>query len=93
MPYRREISARLQAVVDLSPEPSPRELISVFTDEVIAHLNRILAGKMVAPRNLEELRQALAGKTLTREEAQRLFMEWMDAGRVSEDDDFFRIEE
>ena len=93
MPYRREVSARLGAVVEVSPEPSPREILSVFTDEVISHLNRILAGKMVAPRNLDELRAALAGRTLTREEAEKLFAQWMDAGHVGEDDDFFRIEE
>jgi hypothetical protein len=92
MPYRRELSARLEAVAELSAEPSPREILSVFTEEVLAHLNRILAGKMVAPRNLDELRHSLAGRTLTREEAERLFAEWMASGG-GEDDDLFRIEE
>lgn len=93
MPYRRELSARLEAVAELSAEPSPREILSVLTDEVLSHLNRILAGKTVAPRNLDELRQALAGRTVTREEAQRLFAEWIESGRAGDDDDLFRIEE
>jgi hypothetical protein len=93
LPYRRELSARLEAVADLSPEPSPREIMQVFTDEVISHLNRILAGKMVTPRNLGELRRALQGRTLTKEEAQKLFAQWISGGGETDEEDIFRIEE
>jgi len=93
LPYRRELSARLEAVASLAEEPSPREIMSLFTEEVISHLNRVLAGKTVAPRDLGELRRALAGRTLTKEEAQRLFQQWLCAGGEMDDDDILRIEE
>ncbi|HEY3398080.1 MAG TPA: DUF6079 family protein [Armatimonadota bacterium] len=93
MPYRRDLSARLEAAAELSEEPSPREIMQVFTDEVLSHLNRILAGKMVAPRSLGDLRRALEGRTLTHEEAQRLFSQWMAAGGETDDEDIFRIED
>jgi hypothetical protein len=93
LPYRRELSARLEAVAGLSPEPSPREIMQVFTDEVISHLNRILAGKTVTPRNMAELRRALEGRTLTKEEAQSLFAQWINGGGETDEEDIFRIEE
>ena len=93
LPYRRELSARLEAVADLSPEPSFREIMQVFTDEVFSHLNRILAGKMVTPRNMGELRRALEGRTLTKEEAQNLFAQWIGGGGETDEEDIFRIEE
>lgn len=92
LPYRRELSARLEAVAALSAEPSPREIMQVFTDEVLSHLNRILAGKMVTPRNMEELRRALEGRTLTKEEAQNLFAQWISGGGETDEEDIFRIE-
>ncbi len=93
LPYRRELTTRLEAAANLDPEPTPREIMSVFTEEVISHLNRILAGKSVLPRNLGELQRVLSGRTLTREEAQRLFLQWMkDSGPDIDDEDIFHIE-
>ena len=60
--------------------------MQVFTDEVLSHLNRILAGKMVTPRNLGELRRALEGRTMTKEEAQRLFAQWISGGGETDED-------
>ncbi len=93
LPYRRELSARLEAAADLSPEPSPREVMQVFTDEVLSHLNRILAGKTVTPRNMGELKRSLEGRTLTKEEAQNLFTQWISGGGETDEEDIFRIEE
>lgn len=94
LPYRRELTNRLEAVANLDAQPSPREIMSLFTEEVISHLNRILAGKSVMPRNLGELERILAGRTLTREEAQRLFLQWMKGGGPEiDDEDIFHIEE
>jgi hypothetical protein len=67
--------------------------MQVFTDEVISHLNRILAGKTVTPRNMAELRRALEGRTLTKEEAQSLFAQWINGGGETDEEDIFRIEE
>jgi hypothetical protein len=94
LPARNSLAVRMENIASLSEKASPREIMSLFTDEVVAHLNRILSGKTVAPRDLGDLRRALSGRTLTKEEAQRLFRQWLEGqGEEMEDEDILRFEE
>lgn len=86
-PRRGDLPARLQAILDMGADPSPREILTLFTDDVIAYLNRALSGKRPLPRNLAELRDALSGKTLSPQEAQELFRRWLEGSDEELDDD------
>lgn len=93
MPRRGDQPARIEAIAQITEEATPREVLGLFTDDVIPHVNRVLSGKRLAPRNFSELRETLAGRTLTKDEAQKLFSTWLE-GREgdSEDDSVLQIE-
>lgn len=78
IPCRADIPDKLRAIAQLPVEPTSRQILTLFTADVITHLNRVLAGKALVPRDLAELREVLAGRTLTKEEAQELFMTWLE---------------
>lgn len=93
-PRRGDIGARVEAILDIGPDPTPREILTLFTDDVIAYLNRILSGKRLSPRNFAQLRDSLHGKTLTREEAQELFRRWLEGeDEEPEEDGLLQIDE
>jgi len=93
MPRHGDIALRLGQVLDLDDQATTREIISLFTDEAILHLNRALAGKVLAPRNFAELRKALEGRTVTKEEAQELFKKWIEGeGEDIEDEGLLQID-
>lgn len=77
MPRRGDVPQKIEAIVQLGDDPSPRDVLTLFGDDVIPHVNRILSGKRLAPRNFAELRDALEGRTVTRDEAQKLFEQWL----------------
>ena len=91
MPRRGDVPAKLEGIIRLGREMNPRQILTLFTDDVVGHLNRVVAGKKLKPRNLGELRDALSGRTMSKEEAQRLFQEWL-AGSGDEDDVMLHIE-
>lgn len=78
LPGRGDLTARLEQVLELPEDPPARVLVSLLNDDVIAHLNRVLSGKTIRPRNFAELRSALAGRTVSKEEAQDLFRKWLE---------------
>lgn len=86
MTRRSDLATRLEAIAELDEHASPRVVLTLFTEDVITHLNRMLAGKRVVPRDFRELRDALEGRTLSKEEAQRLFQEWLNGSNDAPDD-------
>ena len=94
LPRRGDLTTRLNAIADLGPDPTAREILSLFTEDAILHLNRVISGKSLIPRNFGELREALRGRTLTKAEAQELFQNWI-AGHNGggEGDDLLQIDE
>ena len=93
MPRRGDLPARLLAIADLGAEPGARELLSLFTEDAVVHINRVLSGKTLAPRNFGELRDALRGRTLTRAEAQELFQRWMSGDGGPDGDELLQIDD
>jgi len=94
LPPRTEVASKLQTIVGLSDQPSPRQILSLLTDDVIGHINRVLAGKTLIPRDFGQLRDALADRALTKREAQVLFAAWLEGSDQEIDsDDILQIEE
>jgi len=94
LPPRTEVASKLQAIVGISDQPSPQQILSLFTDDVIGHINRVLAGKTLIPRNFGQLRDALADRALTKREAQALFAAWLEGSdQELDNDDLLQIEE
>lgn len=77
LPGRGELAVKLEQLLSLTEDTPARNLLALLTDDVIAHLNRLLSGKTIRPRDFGELRSALAGRTLSRAEAQQLFQKWL----------------
>lgn len=86
LPRWGDLSARLLELLNITGTLSPRQVLTLFSDEVILHLNRVLAGQIIVPRDLGELRRALQGKTLTQEEARRIVIEWLEGSSEDEED-------
>ncbi|MCX7598668.1 MAG: hypothetical protein N2512_07335 [Armatimonadetes bacterium] len=78
LPRWGDLSARLLEIANLSGPLTARQVLTLFTDEVVTHLNRVLAGQIVVPRDLGELRRALHGKALTPEQARQIVLEWLE---------------
>ena len=94
VPRRGDVGAKMEAILNLGEDPTPREILTLFSDDVIVYLNRALSGKRLAPRNFGELRAAMRGKTLTTQEAQRLFQKWLEGDEEGlEEDGLLQIEE
>ena len=66
--------------------------MSLLTDEVIVHLNRVLSGKQIRPRNFGQLRTILAGRTLSKEEAEQLFHKWLSGEEGEDGDEVIHVE-
>ncbi len=84
---RGDITARLEQIAQLDPEAGPRQILTLFTDDTIAHVNRALTGTRMAPRDLGELRKLMEGRTLTKDEAQTVFRQWLEGDGADLDDD------
>jgi hypothetical protein len=94
MPRRGELAQRLVGVAELGPDPAVRDVLTLFTEDTIPHVNRVLSGKRLAPRNLGELRDALQGRTVSRDEAHRLFDAWLAGGEPEpESDEMLQIDD
>jgi hypothetical protein len=52
--------------------------MSVFSEDVVAHLNRALGGQLVHSRRLDVLGAKLADRTLTRDEIARIVEAWLE---------------
>lgn len=78
LPRWGDLSARLLEIANLSGPLTARQVLTLFTDEVITHLNRVLAGQIVVPRDLGELRRALRGKALSPDQAREIVLEWLE---------------
>ncbi len=85
LPNRGELAARLDRVLHLDDEPNARQILTLFNDEVIAHLNRMASGKKLRSREFARLRELLSGRTMARDEVQQIFERWL-RGEDSEDD-------
>jgi len=85
LPSRGELVTKLEQLLNISEEPPARTLLSILSDDVIIHLNRVLSGKTVRPRDFGQLRNALSGRTLSKEEAQKLFEKWLTGEEGEED--------
>jgi hypothetical protein len=92
LPGRGELAAKLNQLLQLDEAPPTRLLLSLLSDDVIVHLNRVLSGKTIRPRDFGQLRSALAGRTLSKEEAQRLFQKWLAGEEGDEGDEVLHIE-
>lgn len=92
LPGRGDLAARLGQLLELGDAPPARALLAILNDDVVTHLNRVLSGKMIRPRNFAELRSALAGRTLSKEEAQSLFQKWLEGEEGGESDEMLHVE-
>lgn len=94
VPRRGELGVRLEQISQLGTGANPRQILTLFTDDAITHINRALSGKKLEPRTLGDLRKALEGRTLTREEAEALFNKWLEGdSEGTESDGLLQIEE
>jgi hypothetical protein len=92
LPRRGDLSTKLESILRLGGEVNPRQITALFSEDVIGHLNRCMSGKTLRPRNMADLRDALAGRTVTKEEAQRLFAQWLDGAGEDEGESLLHIE-
>lgn len=88
---RGELRARMERVAHLDERPNPRQILTLFSDDLINHINRMLSGKRMKPRNFAELREALSGRTLTKEEARELFKKWLEDEDEDNGDELIHI--
>ncbi len=94
LPQQGDVNAKLHAITELTVEPSAPQVLKLLTDDVIGHINRVLAGKTLIPRDFGQLRDLLAGRALTKQEAQALFGAWLQgAAEDLENDDLLQIDE
>ncbi|MBM3476467.1 MAG: hypothetical protein FJX75_24610 [Armatimonadetes bacterium] len=73
-----EARRALEQALALRPKARPREVLSAFTEDVIAHLNRALGGQLVHSRRLDVLAAKLVDRTLTPAEITRIFRSWLN---------------
>lgn len=92
LPNRGELVTKLEQLLNLSDDPPARLLLSLLSDDVIVHLNRVLSGKTIRARDFSQLRTVLAGRTLSREEAQTLFQRWLSGDEGDEGDEVIHVE-
>jgi len=94
LPQQGDVNAKLHALTELVGEPSPTQILKLLTDDVIGHINRVIAGKTLIPRDFGQLHDMLAGRALTKQEVQALFSAWVEgSGEDLENDDLLQIEE
>lgn len=87
-----ELAARLSRVVYLEQDQSARHILTLFNDELIGHLNRMLGGKQLQMRELGPLREALAGRTLSAGEIREALRRWVDGDEPPDDDHLVHVE-
>ncbi|MHB8994855.1 MAG: hypothetical protein ACYC63_06375 [Armatimonadota bacterium] len=89
LPTRGDLVTKLEQLLTISENPPARVLLGLLTDDVILHLNRVLSGKTIRARDFGQLRTVLAGRTLSKEEAQTLFQRWLsgEEGDTGEEPD------
>ncbi len=87
LPHRGDIPEKISNIAQLSVPPTPKQILTLFTDDVVGHINRVLVGKTLVPRDFRELRDALAGRALTKKEAQQLFKTWLEGTQGPLDDE------
>ncbi len=80
LPHWGDLTARLLEILNFTGALTARQVLAWFTDDVITHLNRILAGQILVPKDLGELRRALRGRLLTPDEAREIIMRWLEEG-------------
>jgi hypothetical protein len=87
-----ELAARLARVVYLEPDQSARHILTLFNDELIGHLNRMLGGKQLQMRDFGPLREYLAGRTLPAGEIREVFERWLRGDDPPDDDHLIHID-
>lgn len=92
LPSRGELVTKLEQLVNLSEDPPARVLLSLLSDDAIIHLNRVLSGKTIRARDFGQLRTALAGRTLSKDEAATLFQLWLAGDENEEGDEVIHVE-
>lgn len=95
LPRWGDLSARLLEIANFSGPLTARQVLTLFTDEVITYLNRVLAGQIVVSRDLGELRRALQGKALTPDQAREIVLQWLEGSEEDrgEGDELLQFEE
>ncbi len=78
LPKTTEVREAVQHVLAVPPKIRAREVLAIFSDDVIAHLNRALGGQSVHYRRLHDLSAKLVDRTLTRAETVRIVEGWID---------------
>ncbi|MBC7288245.1 MAG: hypothetical protein H5T86_09425, partial [Armatimonadetes bacterium] len=85
LPHWGDLTTRMLEILNFSGVLSARQVLALFTDDVVTHLNRVIAGQILVPKDLGELRRALRGRLLTPEEAREIVMRWLENAESSED--------
>ncbi len=86
------VAERLARALASRPTLTPREVLNVFAEDVVAHTNRALGGKALRSRNLDALGRALSERTLTKNEVRSIFEQWLAAGEEPSNDDLIIVE-
>lgn len=92
LPHRGDTVRKLAQLVRLPLDTGARGLMPLLGDDVLTHLQRALTGQQVRARSLEELRRALAGRTLSRQEIMEVLQEWVAGEGDADEDDLLHIE-
>lgn len=92
LPKASEVRDALQHALALPPKARPREVQAVFTDDLIAHLNRALGGQSVHYRALHDLSTRLVDRTLTQTEIVRIVEAWLNGDEGLEGEDLVVID-
>ena len=88
----KAVAERLTRALATGAQLNPREVLNVWAEDVVTHVNRALGGKALRARELDALRRALADRTLTKQEVRGIFEQWLAAGEAPGDDDLIIVE-
>lgn len=89
---KNEARQAMERAMALRTTARPREVLAAFTEDVIAHLNRALGGRLIHARRLDALAARLVDRTLTKAEVMRLFSAWLEGDDELTDDDLIVVD-
>jgi len=92
LPDGSEARRAIEQAFSLPPKARPREVLAIFTEDLIAHLNRGLGGQSVHSRRLHPLSAQLVDRTLTRGEIKRIVETWLNSDEGLDDGDLVVID-
>jgi hypothetical protein len=87
-----DLAQRVRALAELSPDADPARVLSLLSDDMVIHLRRALSGRAVHGRQLDDLRQRLARRTLTKSAIANELQAWLDSDDDLPEDELIYVE-